>query len=231
MNIRFISAGAGSGKTYTITQELYSRLQEGKVRPECVMATTFTRKAAAEMAERVREKLAEEGRAELSMRLGSARIGTVNSVCGQLLAQFAFEAGLSPRVEVIPEEDGPLIFNRALEEVISQSEFRRMNSLAYRLGIEDWQAEVRGVVDRARANDMNAEAMTRDAESSISRLLAFLPKAASEDLDAALLASIEDALGKIRDNGDGTKGTANWVAQVEDTRRQLKEGRPLSWSE
>ena len=60
-NIRFISAGAGSGKTYRLTEELEDALIKGRARPACVIGTTFTKKAARELRERVRQRLVENG--------------------------------------------------------------------------------------------------------------------------------------------------------------------------
>lgn len=54
--MKIISAGAGSGKTYRLTQEMVKFLQNGKVRASGIIATTFTNKAAAELQERVRVK-------------------------------------------------------------------------------------------------------------------------------------------------------------------------------
>ena len=51
--ITFISAGAGSGKTHRLTELLHHELTSGSVRPAGIMATTFTKKAAAELRERV----------------------------------------------------------------------------------------------------------------------------------------------------------------------------------
>ena len=59
MNLKIISAGAGSGKTYRLTQEMVQLLKDG-VRANGIIATTFTTKAAAELQERVRVKLLEE---------------------------------------------------------------------------------------------------------------------------------------------------------------------------
>src|ERR1700719_1685903 len=95
-SIRFISADAGSGKTYKLTEILHELLTTKKVTPSGVIATTFTKKAAAELRERVRGSLVEKGEHRLATEIGQARIGTVNSVCGGLLARFAFEAGLAP---------------------------------------------------------------------------------------------------------------------------------------
>jgi ATP-dependent helicase/nuclease subunit A len=83
-HIRFISAGAGSGKTYRITEELQGMLAGGTVRPSGVIATTFTRKAATELRERVRQKLLANGNADQAAQMGQALIGTVNGVVGSL---------------------------------------------------------------------------------------------------------------------------------------------------
>ena len=64
MRIKVISAGAGSGKTFRLTQEMVRLLDPNspeKVRPSGLIATTFTKKAAAELQERVRQKLLEDG--------------------------------------------------------------------------------------------------------------------------------------------------------------------------
>jgi len=66
MSLKIISAGAGSGKTYRLTQEMAQLLmptEQGPsaVRASGILATTFTNKAAAELKERVRIKLLEEG--------------------------------------------------------------------------------------------------------------------------------------------------------------------------
>ena len=74
---RIISAGAGSGKTYRLAEELLGLLlgEEG-IRPSGVIVTTFTRKAAGELKERIRRKLLEEGRPKLANSIRSPRVGT-----------------------------------------------------------------------------------------------------------------------------------------------------------
>ena len=81
-HITFISAGAGSGKTYRLTEILHQELLSQQVQPAGVIATTFTRKAAAELRERVRSHLLEKNEIGLATAMGQARIGTVNSICG-----------------------------------------------------------------------------------------------------------------------------------------------------
>ena len=53
-NIEFISAGAGSGKTYKLTETLAQALESGAARPHAIIATTFTVKATTEIRKRAR---------------------------------------------------------------------------------------------------------------------------------------------------------------------------------
>ena len=118
-HVRFISAGAGSGKTYHLTEELKKALFDGRVIPAAVIGTTFTVKAATELHDRVRTRLIRSGWPLLSEQMAQAVIGTVHSVCGRLLRRFAFELGLSPELNVASVEDGARLFNQALDEVLS----------------------------------------------------------------------------------------------------------------
>ncbi|MFN5365476.1 MAG: UvrD-helicase domain-containing protein, partial [Bacteroidota bacterium] len=119
MNIKIISAGAGSGKTHRLTGEMYDLMKDGIVRPSGIIATTFTKKAAAELQERVRLKLLQNGMTEEASELGEALIGTVHSIGTRLLQRFAFEAGVSPLVEIIADGDEQRIFNESLAQVLT----------------------------------------------------------------------------------------------------------------
>ncbi|MCB0530384.1 MAG: UvrD-helicase domain-containing protein, partial [Saprospiraceae bacterium] len=134
LSIEVISAGAGSGKTYTLTGRMVDLLKNG-VRPAGIMATTFTQKAAAELQERVRIRLLEAGMTEAANELGEALIGTVHSIGTRLLQRFAFEAGVSPLVEIIAESDGQRLFNESLSQVLSEHRIEHMNRLSDRLGL------------------------------------------------------------------------------------------------
>jgi ATP-dependent helicase/nuclease subunit A len=134
LNLTIISAGAGSGKTYTLTGRMVDLLKSG-VRASGIMATTFTQKAAAELQERVRARLLEDGLTEAANELGSALIGTVHSIGVRLLQRFAFEAGVSPLVEIIADSDQQRLFNESLAQVLTEERIETMNRLADRLGL------------------------------------------------------------------------------------------------
>ncbi len=239
-HIRFISAGAGSGKTYRITEELQQMLASGEVKPSGVIATTFTRLAATELRERVRQKLMADGSAEQAAQMGQALIGTVNGVCGELLVRFAFEAGLSPDQKVLEEQQGDRLFGSALEELFAEEpkRMRELNALAQRLGIRDrqgsldWRSQIMDVASAARANNMSPEAVRLFAQDSTDSLLAMFPRAyeASRDLDAELLAAVNHALAEIDTEADGTGVTKKYLDLLGQMQAALIQRR-MSWSE
>ena len=113
MKIDLIKASAGSGKTYTLMTLLSQSIASG-VRPEGLLATTFTVKAAAELQSRIRQELLSGSNPELASQVFDGLIGTVNGVCGQLLGEYAIESGLSPALDVLPDENADVIFNTSL---------------------------------------------------------------------------------------------------------------------
>lgn len=97
--ISVVSAGAGTGKTWRLSTEYVNAAQAG-ASPARIIATTFTIKAAAELVERVRARLIQEGFPEAAQSALAGLVGTVNSVCGRLVSDFAIDGGLSPVAEV-----------------------------------------------------------------------------------------------------------------------------------
>ncbi len=239
-HIRFISAGAGSGKTYRITEELQDMLAGTTVKPAGVIATTFTRKAATELRERVRQKLLANGNVDQAAQMGQALIGTVNGVCGELLVRFAFEAGLSPDQKVLEEEQGMRLFGIALEGILADQPDRMtsLNSISRRLGKTtkwgepEWRGEIMSVASAARANNMSPDQIRSWAESSTADLLAEFsrPYGDDRDLNSELLNAVSHAIDSIDTTEDGTKVTANYVRLLWGARAGLRQER-LQWSD
>ena len=100
----FVEAGAGSGKTTALVARVLSLLDTG-IAMENIAAITFTEKAAAELKNRLREKLSESGaHPEALDQLDGAAITTLHGFALRILSQHAIEAGLPPRLEVSPTE-------------------------------------------------------------------------------------------------------------------------------
>ena len=94
--LTIVPAGAGSGKTYKIQDQLGEWVKEGKIAPERIVAVTFTEAAAAELRERIRTKLLGLGRLEDALKLEQAYITTIHGFGLRLLTEFAFDAGGFP---------------------------------------------------------------------------------------------------------------------------------------
>lgn len=108
-----VTAGAGSGKTSTLVARYACLLAEG-TQPRSIAAITFSVKAAQEMRSRVRMKLMElEDKAvdpsekqywsKLTSQIDSARIGTIHSLCAEIIRNHPAEAGVDPRFELVDE--------------------------------------------------------------------------------------------------------------------------------
>ena len=179
MNFKIISAGAGSGKTYRLTSEMVKLLSEGTVRANGIIATTFTNKAAAELQERVRVRLLEDGFSKEADDLTNALIGTVHGLGVKLLKRFAFEAGVSPEVAIVADEDQQVLFNQSLSTVLHLERVEVMEKLCEKLGLHkrerfDWRKIVKQITEVARTNDFGEDVLNKSKELSFDSFKVFL---------------------------------------------------------
>lgn len=129
-NTTYISASAGSGKTNRLVNEMAGQIQKGivrngevvEVRGDQVIATTFTKKAAAELQERTRKILEDKGMFDEASRLANAAIGTIHSVAFQMLSRFWYLAGVSADVRIMPEEDVRFYVNQSLASCVTEED-------------------------------------------------------------------------------------------------------------
>ncbi len=138
-----VSASAGSGKTTVMIQKMINLILSG-VGVEEILAVTFTKKAAAQMKEKLSKALIEEinkpqtdkkKRTELKRQLslvGTADISTIHGYCTRLIRSHFFLAGVDSGFRVIDggDAEGTALKNAALEELFEE---------AYERGEEDFQ--------------------------------------------------------------------------------------------
>lgn len=240
-------ASAGTGKTYRLVRDIVEAV-EGGVEPHRILATTFTKKAAAELAGRIRASLIERGRPDLGAAMLSARVGTINSVCGGLISEFAFELGRSPVVEVIAEERQRPIFDRAAGPII-EAAGPAVSDIAERFGmvargyatprgmVRGWQDDLRRAVDLARSNGIAPDRLSLCAQYSADSLIALLPPDAAGEtaasLNAALLAALVACESQLKRAGDALKGGTRDkdVPLVDKALRILRAGDQLGWDD
>ena len=129
-NITYISAGAGSGKTTRIIDELVKAIKDDKTRPSEIMMTTFTRAAAQEMQERAKKKLLELNMPDKANEMGAAAIGTIHSVCLRFIQKYWYLIGISPDCQQMDENDFNSYVDRSLFEQVSSEDM---------LLLEEWR--------------------------------------------------------------------------------------------
>jgi ATP-dependent helicase/nuclease subunit A len=151
--LAWLSASAGTGKTQVLTARVMRLLLAG-VDPASILCLTFTKAGAAEMADRIHErlaywvrlkgpKLAQELRAlgepvgeenvEAARRLfaevldatgGGLRIQTIHAFCQSLLAAFPAEAGIVPGFQPVEGREQALLLRETMAEMLVAAEER-----------------------------------------------------------------------------------------------------------
>ena len=127
-----LSAGAGCGKTFVLTERYLSYFGPGNLQPAelgRLVAITFTDRAAREMRDRIRKKcfdrlLAASEAADadywtaLLRGLDGARVSTIHSFCGALLRTHAVEAGVDPRFAVLDQTQADALLGELLDDLL-----------------------------------------------------------------------------------------------------------------
>jgi len=146
----WVAASAGSGKTKVLSDRVLSLLLSG-VEPSRILCLTFTRAAAAEMSNRIAERLRrwtaagdkaladdirkitgsfpDDDRRRLARQLfarvldapGGMKIETLHAFCQSLLRRFPLEAEVAPHFELLDERSAAELMKGAQEEVRSPS--------------------------------------------------------------------------------------------------------------
>jgi ATP-dependent helicase/nuclease subunit A len=147
----WVGASAGTGKTKVLTDRILRLLLSGAA-PERLLCLTFTKAAAAEMANRLHKRLAawatadeaglaedltglegrapDEARRDAARRLfarvldtpGGMRIQTIHSFCQSLLTRFPIEAGVPPHFAVADEATSQELLTRVLKETLAAAD-------------------------------------------------------------------------------------------------------------
>src|SRR5262249_35332116 len=118
-----LEASAGTGKTSVLVARYVNLLARG-VDPANILAITFTRKAAAEMRDRIVRELrraAEQATFDRARwiairdRLADIQISTIDAFCLSLLREFRLEADLDPGFGMADETEVPRLVDRSLD--------------------------------------------------------------------------------------------------------------------
>ena len=121
-----LEASAGTGKTRVLVERYVNLLRAG-VEPDHILAITFTRKAAAEMRQRIVDRLKEASRLsefdaarwrDLKERLGDIAVSTIDAFCLQLLREFPLEADVDPGFDLADNTEVPRLVGESLDQAL-----------------------------------------------------------------------------------------------------------------
>ena len=247
----FVSANAGSGKTHVLVQRVIRLLLNG-VPPEKILCITFTKAAAANMAERVfstlghwvtlddtalDEAIVDAGvaRPDVKLRMrarelfacaletpGGLKVQTIHALCTRLLQQFPFEANVPARFAVLDERDQNEMMERANLAVLLDAS-RDPNSAAGRAL----------TTAMASAADVTFKDVVREACLSRDHFMAWTDSAGGADAAAAQMSAalgvdpserIEDVERAIADGPHLPRSRWEEIAAILDTGSKSEQG-------
>lgn len=183
-NVTYFSAGAGSGKTYTLTTKLAELISKDKndpahVDPEQVILTTFTVKAANEFKEKAKAKLYKIGKYDEASRLDNALMGTIHSVASSLIQKYWYTIGLSPKQAVMDDAAKATYINQSIANIPTDADlqffarFRKLFNVVNSDNKPDhsfWKNHLKEIVEKSISFDIT------DYSTSIYESLSILKK-------------------------------------------------------
>jgi ATP-dependent helicase/nuclease subunit A len=216
----FVSAGAGTGKTAVLVERFVRAIDSG-VDVGSILVITYTERAAAELRSRIRTRLGELGRRELTRELDGAWISTIHGFCLRLLKQYPFAAGLDPRFRVLDESQAAVLraeaFDDALAKFCADEQADRLALLAT-YGSAALRRMLTSVYETLRAAGRTLELPIGDAtgiEDAAARVVA-----AAGDVDEA--ARLVELLGR-RPQPEALLDLSGYTVRGDDDYEQARE--------
>ena len=233
-NVTYINASAGSGKTYTLTHTLADLISDQKVKPEQVIMTTFTVKAASEMKEEAKKVLYEKGLFEEASRLDQAMIGTIHSVANALINKYWFFLGLSPDMGVMAEEDTQFYTSQSLSDLPTQEELKTLHAfcenfdIQYKYGVgkrgvnyDYWKEDILRVITYTTNYELCS--YERSIKESLDYIRQFVRPNIKSDFTKEELTAILNAQKRYAETQRESKKKQDILAEIRSMRRGLSD--------
>jgi len=116
-----VVASAGAGKTRVLVDRYLRHVTKDGISPDHLLTITFTRKAAAELRERIVNALRRLGRNEDAQIAETGPVQTIHSYCERLLRENSVEAGLDAEFEILAESQSTRMVHEAIQDALSES--------------------------------------------------------------------------------------------------------------
>ena len=184
-NITFINAGAGSGKTYRLTNDLARKLTQEGLDPSQVILTTYTELAAAEFREKARQEILnakdEKGNAvETSIRIKSATqldnafIGTVHAISFRFIRKYWYLLEYGADLQPMSDQNQDFYMSQSISDIVTDKDREVFRNFREAFDIQDkgkpyhlfWLPELKNIVDKMEYYDIESveESITKSME-------------------------------------------------------------------
>lgn len=211
INTKFISAGAGSGKTFSLTKEIAQLVNEGitnggnvvKCRAEEIILTTFTESAARELREKVRSKLYAVGLYDAAMNIDNAAIGTIHSIAFKLVSRYWYLLGISANVTIMDDDSKAVCINQSLSSLPTDADIHLFNDILKSLNPSKfegtntainpnfWKEELYSIIEKTTELCLTTEQLDEARDKSI-ELLTKILKWNGKDITTNDVATIKE---------------------------------------
>ena len=132
-----VVAGPGSGKTTVLVERYAWLIAEKQMKPQQILAITFTEKAAHEIKQRLAQRFS--GQPDVKHEIERAPVATIHGFCARLLRRFAIAAGLDPQFEILDENRQRTELASAIRETLDRMAAERQADL--RKLLTGWKAD------------------------------------------------------------------------------------------
>jgi DNA helicase-2/ATP-dependent DNA helicase PcrA len=169
-----ILAGAGSGKTRVVAHRIAYLIGVKAIRPNRILAVTFTNRAAGELRERITHLVGDHGK--------DVQAGTFHALCARVLRQDGDAIGLDRRFVIYDTDDQQQLMKRILaeEDLPATGEYR--------------PAAILGAISRAKNEMLDETFLAENAVNHRERIIAKLATRYRERLTAAHALDFDDLL-------------------------------------
>ena len=177
-NIKYINAGAGSGKTYFLTNTFAEHVEKGECTPAQVILTTFSEKAAADIKRNARSRFIEKKLLSQATELDAANIGTVHSIAYKFIRKYWYLLGISASCEVMNDDNKNAYIALTLGEAADPEDIAAFRAYVEKIGLKKmmsskfdydfWREAVSKII--STADSMGIADLTESREKSLERI-------------------------------------------------------------
>ena len=233
-NTTFVSAGAGSGKTYRLTQDIAQMITDGKCQAEEIILTTYTEAAAKELREKVRSTLYSKGLYQAAMNIDNAAIGTIHSIAYQFVSRYWYLLGISANVSIMDTDGSKFCISQSLASLPTEEDLWLFDTIcrSFNLTIPQtshldlgfWKRELKNIIDKTVELCIDEQKLEQAKEES-KKLLNEVIRWSNFNISNDIISEVVSRLNPIFDTiaSNAKKDKEEKRKELEDSISELKK--------